>query len=129
MVEDLLGNFLIAVVASEVGLMLFILGRKPKFTKFVWSMSLLVIIVPPIAPVFPLLAEYRGGVYFFLPIYLFVVNLWLFITKNWIIGNMEWKEETDVKKAIRKTWLLLITGFFVFSIIIVTLAPHIPKWS
>lgn len=122
-----LTDFLLSISGFEFGLLLFFLNRKRKFTKFAESMTILLQMMAPTALTIPLLLEYKGYIYFFLPIYLVAINGWLFFTRNIVIGKIEWQIETETKKVIRRLWLGLAFGFIGLTIILVTMFPHIPK--
>jgi hypothetical protein len=87
-VEDPLRDFLISIVALEIGLMLFFLHRKkPNWKNFLNSMTMLGLIMAPVSLTIPILVQYQGWMYYFPLIYLVGLNLWLFFAKYKIYGK------------------------------------------
>jgi len=127
-VSESLNTLLVAVLAAEIALILFLLNKKPKFKKFAGSMTFLMMIMTPVGLTFPVIIENKFGFYLFPLIYLGGIISWLFIVRKYIIGVKNWFKESDTKKAIRKTFLLLMSGFFIMTIILVLIAPSIPHW-
>jgi hypothetical protein len=122
-----LTDFLISISGFEIGLLLFFLNRKRKFTKFAESMTILLQMMAPAALTIPLLVQYKGGIYFFLPIYLVAIIGWLFFIRSIVIGKIDWQIETDVKKVIRKLWVGLAVGFIALLILLCTMVPLNPN--
>lgn len=127
--EDPLIDFLIGFIAFAIGLSLFFLRRIHGKEKFVDSMTTIFLIMAPTTLTIPLLAEHKGYIYFFLSIYLLAVNGWLFFAKNFIFGKIHWQEKTATYRAVLTLWSVLMIGFFVGSIVMVVIVPHIPKFS
>lgn len=117
-------DFLTSIIAFEIGLLLFFLNRKYKVTKFVESVTMLLLMMAPATLIIPLLAPYQGYIYFFLPIYIIAINGWLFFTRNIIFGKIDWQIETIDKKGVRKIYLILAFGFVSVLILLITFAPH-----
>lgn len=120
-----LTDFLIGFCLAELGFLLFFLNRKPKFKKFAESHGVLLIIMTLVITLIPLLAEYGNYLYFFFPVYLLAINVWLFVTRNMIFGNTEWQIETDDKKTVRKTYLGLFFGSIMILILLIKGVPLI----
>jgi len=118
-----LTDFLIGVCFAELGFLLFILNRKRKYKKFAESHTILLIIVTLFITVIPVLAEYKNYIYFIFPAYLFAINTWLFLTKN--IFKNDWHNETDAKKVVRRTYLILAFGSIAVLILLIKGIPFI----
>ena len=118
-------EFLTSISAFEIGLLLFFLAKKPKLKKFADSMTILTLIINPATWTIQLLAEYKGFIYFFLPIYLVAINGWLFFTRYVIFDN-DWQAEDDAKKGVRKVYLILAFGFVAVLILLIEFVPNGP---
>ena len=125
--EGALSNFVIGIVALEIGVMLIILYRKhPESENFVTSMTVLSLIMSAVSLTFPVLAEHKGFVYYFLPIYLLGVNGWVLVVKHFIYHNVNWQKDGTYKQTL-VPWYMLMAGFFPGSIVFVIYIPHIPN--
>jgi Na+/H+ antiporter NhaC len=107
-----LTEFLIGVCLAELGFLLFYLNRKHRFKEFADSHTILLIIMTLFITAIPVLAESKNYIYFIFPAYLFAINTWLFLTKNIVFKN-DWQNETDAKKSVRRTYLILAFGSIV----------------
>ena len=127
--EGALGNFLIGIVALEIGVMLILLRRKhPESENFVTSMAVLILIMSAVSLTFPVLVEHKGLVYYFLPIYLLGVNGWLLVAKHFIYRKANWQKDGTYKQTL-VPWCMLMAGFFPGSIALVIYIPQILNWA
>ena len=122
--EDVLHTFLISFLGAEIGFLLYIIRRKNLVTKFIDSMIILMLIISPLGTTIPLLVQYPWYLYFFIPIFLFVINGWLFISRRVVFGINSWEQkENKERDGVIKVWYYLMIGFFVITIFLVVYIP------
>ena len=126
--EDPLRDFLIAFLALQIGLLLYIMRRVKDARKFVDSMMILMLIVSPLGLTIPLLIQYQGYFYYFIPIFLLAVNGWLLHSKNSVFGTTYWEQEKNKERdGVLAVWYILMAGFFLITIYLVWQIPQNPK--
>lgn len=122
-------DFLLGLVALEIGVMLYGLHRRfPTWRKLIDSMTILILFMAPVGLTIPLLLSYRIDMYYFLPTFLIGLNGWLFFAKHIIYGKNKWHED-PTKKWTLVPWYVLIGAFFAGAIVLVVVAPHMPGWT
>jgi hypothetical protein len=122
--EDPFINFLIGILALTIGILLFFVRKMKGAEKSVDSWVILILIMSATSLTIPLLAQYKGGWYYFSPIYILAVNGWLFFAKNVIIGKDNWLPEKDkAYNQVRRLWFFLMGVFFVITIFFVVYIP------
>jgi len=128
-VQEPLTNFLIGIIALEIGLLLFFLRRKfPQFNHFFDSMIILILFMASISPTIGLLSEHKGGMYWFILIFLIGTHVWLVFTRYVIFDKNKWHDDISFK-PVQRAYFVLMGLFFVGSILLVIFIPLIPKWT
>jgi len=127
--SDSLTVFILAIVGAVVTIVIMKLSDKSESKKFAKAIAYIAMIMAIVSTFLPMLIEHQIRVSLFSILYLIGLIGWLFLVRNKVLGLSEWDVENDAKKGIRKIFLILIFGFFVITIYLVSATPHFPDWT